>query len=125
MIKGSDSAKWHTNIPGFQEIVYPELCARSVIIVRDGEIVYINNTGIKLFGVSIKEELIGKSVLNFLHPEYFEIVQNHIKYICNGNTAEFMEQQFNRMDGELLEAEVKGSPTIFKNEPVVHLMPEI
>ncbi|MDR7002105.1 PAS domain S-box protein [Neobacillus niacini] len=94
----------------------------AVIIAKDSKIVYMNDTGIKLFGASEKEELIGKSVFDFLFPEYVEMVHKRMKDISNGMTVEFSERKFHRLDGNVLEAEVTGIPTIFQNETAVHLI---
>lgn len=94
----------------------------AVIIAKEGQILYINDTGIELFGASNKNELIGKKVFDFLHQEYYETVKSRIKQVGEGIPVPFMEQKFKRIDGEDFEAEVKGIPTIYDNMPAVHLI---
>ena len=94
----------------------------AVIIAKDGKILFINHTGVELFGALNKNQLIGKHFFDFLHPEYFEIVKNRIKQVSEGNAVPFMEQKFHSIDGRDFEAEVKGIPTIYDNKPAVHLI---
>ena len=94
----------------------------AVIIAKQGEILYINDTGVKLFGASDKKELIGKVIVEFLHKECLEADTSQIEQIIAGNTIPFMEQKFNGVDGRVFEAEIKGIPTIYQKVPAMHLI---
>jgi two-component system, sporulation sensor kinase A len=108
-----------------QEERYRNLVEHSpdaVVIIKDAEIIYINDTGMELFGASNKDELIGREIFDLLHPDYISKFQNRIKQLNAGQTVPFMEKRFLRVDGEAFDAEVKGMPTIHDNVQASHLI---
>ncbi|HNW99719.1 MAG TPA: PAS domain S-box protein [Bacteroidales bacterium] len=44
-----------------------------------GKIVYVNKACIQLMGATSASELIGKTVIEFIHPDYRQIVMDRIK----------------------------------------------
>lgn len=40
-----------------------------IVIHRDERVIYINSIAVKMIGVTTKEELLGKSILDFIHPD--------------------------------------------------------
>ncbi|MFS0643444.1 PAS domain S-box protein [Siminovitchia sp. 179-K 8D1 HS] len=81
------------------------------IITKRGQIIYINDTGKKLFGVTGKEELIGKSVFDFLPKESYSIFQKQLLKTDSGDTFEI---KISRHDQQLKHVQVKLIPTKFK-----------
>jgi len=51
-----------------------ELSPDAIIVHRGGEVLFVNSAGAEFFGVASPEELIGRPVMNFIHPDYREIV---------------------------------------------------
>jgi len=47
-----------------------ELSFDGILIHSEGKVVFINRTGAKLFGANSLNELIGKHIMDFIHPEY-------------------------------------------------------
>lgn len=108
-----------------REEIYREIVEHSpdaVIISGKDNILFANDTAVKLFGVSTKADLIGKTVLDFIHPSYIEVVKNRIKEVENGKPVDFFEQILIRNDGSSFDAEVKAIPTIFQHEPARHII---
>jgi len=88
-----------------------EFSPECIAIHRDGKWVYINPAGIRLFGASSPEDVIGRSVLDFVHPDYRRIVKNRIKrQLGEGKAAPLIEEKLLRLDGTAFEAEVTGMP---------------
>lgn len=57
----------------------------AVFIDRDGIIAYANPTAIKLMEVDGEEEILNKSILNFIHKDFHEIVKRRIKATKEAN----------------------------------------
>lgn len=55
-----------------------ELSTDVIIVHGGGEVLFVNTAGTELFGAASPEELIGKPVMNFIHPDYREIVRARI-----------------------------------------------
>lgn len=98
----------------FREII--EHLPDAVIIVKDLKIQFINQTGIQLFGGLKEEDILNKSILDFIHRDYHQIAINRAKSISDGNIADFLEYKFIRLDGKVIDVELKGIPTVFLEE---------
>lgn len=94
----------------------------AIIIVKDSNIHYINDTGVDLFAATTKQQFLNSKIIKFLEPESVEYFQGFMNDIHQGEPVKFIEQNFIKMDGTTLEAEVIGIPTIFQNQPASHLI---
>ncbi|RBP86102.1 two-component system sporulation sensor kinase A [Cytobacillus firmus] len=93
----------------------------AIIVVKDSIIVFSNDSSLELLGAATKEELQNKSIFDFLHKEYITSAQRRIHQVMNGQTVDFKDYKIYRMDGSILEVEVKPVSTVFQNEPAIHL----
>jgi PAS domain S-box-containing protein len=71
----------------------------------DGQLLFANPAGVKLLGASNIKDLIGKSVMNFIHPDHFIEVENRIgnSEKLNGKVS---EQKAITLTGEIIDIEV-------------------
>ena len=77
-----------------------ELSPDAIFIHCDGRHVYFNSAGFKLFGVSHPDQIIGKPVLDFVHPDFHETVKERIAELTSGRQGvPLMEQKIVRVDG--------------------------
>jgi|GEM_PF-4223193 len=62
-----------------------ELSPEAVFVHQNGIIKYINHSGVKMFGAVNAQDLIGKDLMDVVHPESHEHVTARIKkYTPNG-----------------------------------------
>ncbi|MEH7094719.1 PAS domain S-box protein [Neobacillus vireti] len=94
----------------------------AVIIAKDAEILFINETGAKLFGASDKRDILNKTMTDIIHPDYHEISKERQQIETSGNVTEFIEYKLLRLDGSQFVAEVKGIPTIYQNNRARHII---
>lgn len=94
----------------------------AVVIAKQERIVFSNQTAIKLLGAKDKDDLIGKNIFEFVHPDYLDIVQQHVIVSEKGNKVDFIEQKLVRFDGKIIEVEVTAIPAIYENEPARHII---
>ncbi len=88
-----------------------DLLPIGVGIHQKGRIVLLNPTGAKLMGAKSQEELLGASVMDFLHPDYRELAQARIsKSVAKGLIAGQEEEKFIRRDGTSFDAQVTALP---------------
>lgn len=85
----------------------------SVIIEGDNQILFINRAGLNLLGVNSREELKGKSILDFTHPDYITSLQNRIAHVKKGNSLAQLEEKIIRPDGSEAAIEVIASPFMY------------
>ena len=79
----------------------------------EGKIAFINPAGLRLLGASRPEQVLGKPVLEFIHPDFREIVANRI---AGGGAAPLLEEKYLRLDGTAVDVEVTSVPIVFDNK---------
>lgn len=89
------------------------------IITKNGYWIYINDTGKKLLGVTRKEEVIGKSIFDFLDPNAHEIVRG--KFL-EQELKEPFELTVNRHDHQIKHVMVKLIPTVYKERETFQIL---
>ena len=94
----------------------------AVIIAKDAEILFINETGAKLFGASDKKDILNRTMADIIHPDYHDIAKERQQIETSGNVTEFIEYKLLRLDGSQFVAEVKGIPTIYQNNRARHII---
>ncbi|MFZ4621762.1 MAG: PAS domain S-box protein [Bacteroidota bacterium] len=95
----------------------------AIAIYSEGRIVFVNNQCISLMRVKSAEELIGRSVISFVHPEDRSRVIERMKNVAVGGVPLPSEQErFVLADGETIDVEVKAIPTVFDNNPAIQII---
>jgi PAS domain S-box-containing protein len=99
-----------------------ELSFDGIGIHSDGKILLMNPAGANLLGAHNPEELIGKPLLDFIHPDYQNFVQERIQHIGETGVAPLSEEQFVRLDGGVIDAEAMAIPITYQNKSAVQLV---
>jgi PAS domain S-box-containing protein len=88
-----------------------ELSPDAIVVHHAGKFTDVNPSAVKLWGASSAQELIGKSILDVVHPDYHEHVRERVDYILEfQRSTELAEQKCLRLDGSELDVEVTGLP---------------
>jgi|GEM_PF-302329 len=108
------------------EIKYRELVDNSpdaIAIYVEGKIVFVNKECLSLMAAASAEELLGKSVFEFVHPDYRDLVVERMKNaIMDGASLQVMEEKFIKLDGSVVDVEVKTMLIRLDNKPAVQLI---
>ncbi len=99
-----------------------EMSPDAVVIHSQGRTVLTNRAAADLVGATDPKDLLGRSLMDFVHPEYVEAVKDHIERTVSGQRVPFMEQKILRLDGTEAEVEVAGVPFVFKGREAAHLV---
>ena len=100
-----------------------EVSPDTIAVHTDGKIVYINPAAVKLLHAHNKSELMGKSVLEIIHPDYKEIESQRIAGTMEYSKAQPMtEEKFLCLDGTVVDVEVVSVPTTFKGMAAVQVI---
>jgi PAS domain S-box-containing protein len=95
----------------------------AVVIYTDGKIVFVNDEGIRMVGAKNKEEIIGKSVLQFIHPDSLaSVIQRMQEVILDNNASDIVEEKFVDLAGNPIDVEIKGIPTIYEHKEAVQVI---
>ncbi len=108
------------------ELKYRDLVENSpdaIVIYAEGKIVFVNKSGLHLIAATSAEEVIGKPVTQFIHPDYREFVAGRMKELNKGGVVlPLAEEKFIRLDGSEVEVEVNAMSVIIDNKPAVQLI---
>jgi PAS domain S-box-containing protein len=102
--------------------VLVEFSPNSICVHRDGKLLYVNPAGVRLFGAKNLDELVGRSVLDFIHPDSLPIVTERIRRVGAGKTAPLIEEKFVTLDGEVRDVEVTSIPIIYERAPAAQVI---
>ncbi len=87
---------------------------------RDGKIIYANPASVRMIGAQTVEDLIGKPILDFVHPDFRQIVIERVRAsVERGVPSPMIEEKIIRMDGSVIDAEVQTIPIVYDGQPAV------
>ena len=96
----------------------------AAIAIHEGEnIVYMNATGLDLLGATDKEDILGKPVIDFIHPDSRETAIERMSQIHRDKRyGDSIRSKLLRLDGRSVEAMVTGIPADFHGKQAVHVV---
>jgi len=100
-----------------------ELCPDTIAIHCDRRLVYVNPAGVELLGAQSSQDLIGRSIYDFVHPDYVRAIVKRLKLMkLDGQPARLLEQQLIRLDGQIVDVEIAGIPTLYGGREAVQVI---
>src|SRR5437763_1971711 len=99
-----------------------ELCPAAVLVQCEGIIELINSAGAKLLGAERPEQVLGKKVLDFVHPDFQNIVRDRIAVLRQGGSVAMMEEKIVRLDGTVVDVEVTAGAFVYRDQPAVQVI---
>ena len=95
-----------------------ELSPETIAVHREGKFIYINAAGAKLFGASFQHDIIGKSIWDFIHPDYEELIKKRVSLITAAEgEVDFAEVKLVRLSGEIIDVESITIRIIYQGQP--------
>ena len=88
-----------------------------IIIHQDGIVIFANKASAVLLNADKPEELVGKPVMSFVHPDYIQTVRDRIHTQNAWDEAPLIEEKLLGIDGAEIEVEVAAIPFIFRGKP--------
>ncbi len=109
-----------------QEEQYRRLLDHSPVPIAlhaKGILIYVNQLAVRLIHAQSAEEVIGKNVWKFVHPDYTELVKQRISQIYTGlEYTNTLEEKFICMDGEIIDVEVTSLLVTFEGKPAIQIV---
>jgi PAS domain S-box-containing protein len=95
----------------------------AIEIYIDEKVVYVNEAAVRLMRASDAGAMIGKSIFDFVHPSSREIVIRRMEQMTGERAPlPYAEEQFIRLDGTVVDVEVKAIPILYQNNSGVQLI---
>ena len=100
-----------------------ELSPDGIAMYAEGKFVFVNPAGARFLGATSPEQLIGKPLLDIIHPDYRNIVSERMRAMDHqGSSVPWMEEKFVRLDGGVLDVEVAGVSFTYQGKPAVQVI---
>ncbi len=85
--------------------------------------IYINPAGLNLLGTNNPDNIIGKSIYDFIHPAYHDIESSRIEDLKKKHDDIFpIEEKIIRLNGEVIDVEINTSYIEYQNQPVFQVI---
>lgn len=103
--------------------VLTELSPDAIAVIIDRKIIFANKASSILLGAESPEDIIGKDIMNFIHPDYKEISKKRLHEVYTfRKSLNFLEEKIVTLTGEVKDIEVGDVPIIYDNQPAVQLV---
>ncbi|MFH2094353.1 MAG: PAS domain S-box protein [Bacteroidota bacterium] len=100
-----------------------EISPLPIVVHCEGKVVLINKAALKFLGAEDSIEIIGRNVIESVHPDYREKAIQRIQNIYKtGGYAELYEEKFITIAGELRTVEVAAAPVMYKGKKAVQVI---
>jgi PAS domain S-box-containing protein len=93
-----------------------------VAIHSEGQLVYLNEAGVRLMRADNARELYGLPILDFVHPDSRPRVLRRLQELLEGKEAPPLEEKFLRRDGSVVHVEVTAYPYTYQGRPAVQVI---
>jgi PAS domain S-box-containing protein len=95
-----------------------EVSPDAVLVHSDGTFVFANVAAARLLGVADPAVLVGQPFVQFVHPDYHEVVRRRVQQeFDTGAPASLLQEKFVALDGRELDVEVAGISLTYAGRP--------
>ncbi len=79
-----------------------------IFVTRDSRVVFLNDAGTRLVGASSPDQVLGRPLIDFVHPEGHAAVRDCMERWAAGQTAHAVDAKILRPDGSATDVEITG-----------------
>lgn len=95
----------------------------AIIVEHNDRIQLVNQACIRLLGAKSENEILGKSAVEFTHPDYHEVVHAQRRQLKDFNQPiPLIEQKIVRLDGTVVDVDVLAAPFPFQGSTYIHII---
>jgi PAS domain S-box-containing protein len=99
-----------------------EWTPQAIGVHRDGKVVYVNLAAVKLFGARSDEELLGKQVIDLIHPEFKKMAVERAKHTLEKQeVSPTSEEKYLKLDGTPIDVIVQSRSIVYDGQMAVQV----
>ena len=118
--KDSEAQKLRDSEERYRTLV--EWSPDPVLVHRQGVILYVNPSAVRIFGAGSAHELVGRSTAQLIHPDYREQQSARMSALMDKlDIKPMVESCFLRLDGSAFDVEVQGTSIVYEGKPAIHV----
>jgi PAS domain S-box-containing protein len=99
-----------------------ELSPDAIIVHKQGVIEFANAATARLVGAQSPADLLGRSILQFVHPDSRPLVLTRLQRLRMGVNVSLVEERFIRLDGSAIDVEVAATPFTHEGTQAVQVV---
>jgi len=93
-----------------------------IAVHRDGKTLFANPAAVKMFGADSASDLIGKSLLDRVHPDYRHVALARVNDVVElDRPSPMYEQKLLKLDGAAIDVEVQGMVISYGGKPAIQV----
>ena len=94
----------------------------AIFVHVNGEIQFVNQAAVMLFGASAAAGLIGRKVADLIHPDYRADAEQQMMKVYENYILPAAEQKYLRLDGAAIDVEISSIPFTFEGRPAAQVI---
>ena len=103
--------------------VLVEWAPEPVCVHRHGKMLYVNPATVKWLAAKSADELVGRSILDVVHPDSRHVVLSRLKDLADGDTNDTLyELKFAKLDGTVVDVEIRGTTILYAGAPATYVV---
>lgn len=100
-----------------------ELSPEGIGIVQNDTLVFVNSTGAKLLGYDRPDDLIGRAILDLVHPDSRKRLHDELHSLKNSlKPLPLREDKLCRVDGTEIDAEIAATTLLYQNKLTIQIV---
>ncbi len=100
-----------------------EWTPEAIAVLRDGVMLYANPALSAMFGAHSPLELVGRPVLDLVHPAFHDVMRTQLRNLVRDGVSELVNRaQCVRLDGSVIDVETKAIDIMFDAGPAVYVV---
>jgi PAS domain S-box-containing protein len=100
-----------------------ELSPDPICVFVGGKFAFVNSAAIDIFGAESSDELIGRSIIDMVHPDYRVAIRDQFRQMAHqGKRVPIIEENFFRVDWTAFEAEVAAIPISWQGSSAIQVV---
>jgi PAS domain S-box-containing protein len=126
LVTSSDKNRWRRYSVSRQNAntdLWDSLSPDLIGIQIEGEIVFINTAGAKLLGAASPEQVVGKPIMGFVHPDCQGVFADQVQQMTKeGAEVALSKEKWIRLDGTVIDVEVAAMPLTYQDKLAVQFI---
>jgi len=91
-----------------------------IAIHQGGKLVFVNQTGVRMMGLSDPAGLIGRPAIEIIHPDDRALIAERIR-VSPEQSLELIHERFVRADGSIMHVDVATTPCTWQGRPATYV----
>ena len=94
----------------------------TLIVLKDGKIVYINPAGLRLFGADHCNDIINSDFYSLVIPQERGRMRDHVAGAMQGKRTPFYLMQMIKLDSSPIQAEAFNEKILWDGQPAIQII---